>query len=126
MVRGEKRVIVLFIYLAAMNVDEIIAKSFLLEDSSSDSSDTDSESDTDLSVSESDDRDDSVLAEIYAMPVNPLRNRDMPRMELYVKNIVPNMMERDFVSHFRLNRRTVKILGNMACSVNISRIHFIW
>lgn len=50
---------------------------------------------------------------------NPLRYQDIPQMKDYIENIVPNMMERDFISHFRLNRRTV---GNLVCFMNIFRL----
>lgn len=59
------------------------------------------------------------LKTFFAMSLNPLRYQDIPHMKDYIENIVPNMMERDFISHFRLNRRTV---GNLVCFINIFRL----
>lgn len=122
----EGRIVALFVYVYSkviMNAaeNEIIARAllFILEDSSSDSS-TDSSSDSKLSDSESDE--DGAFSNFYAMPIVPLRNRDIPRIEAYAENVVPKMMENDIVSHFRLNRRNVEAVGNMVCAINIFRL----
>lgn len=50
------------------------------------------------------------------LPVNTLLRREcVPRVNLYVENVVAAMSERDFMSHFRLSRNCIQSIESMVC-----------
>lgn len=50
------------------------------------------------------------------LPENTLVRKDyVPRVNLYVENVVAAMSERDFMSHFRLSQNCIQSIESMVC-----------